>query len=79
MCLILLVVFAVMAVQAFAAAADWTFGTLYTLIALFFLWLLQNNIKAILIHKGRCSPGGCSLLALLKRADKKPKDQKLGQ
>jgi len=76
-CLILTIVFLVLAVQAFMAS-DWSFFALYSAIALFFVWLLQNNIKAILIHKGRCSPADCTFANLFKRSKKQPDDQKLG-
>ncbi len=76
MCLILTIVFVVLAVQAFIAS-DWPFFALYSAIALFFVWLLQNNVKAILIHKGKCSPGGCSFFDLFKRTKKQPDDEQL--
>jgi len=72
-CLILLVIFSVLAVQAFMAS-DWPFAALYTAIALFFAWLLQNNVKAILKHKGKCGPSGCSFFDLFKRSKKEPDD-----
>ncbi|BDY13768.1 hypothetical protein HCR_20800 [Hydrogenimonas cancrithermarum] len=56
---------------------DWVFAALYGTIATFFIWLLQNNIKAIMRKKGRCSPGRCSLLDLFKRPDKKPENEDL--
>jgi len=59
-------------------ASDWSFFALYSAIALFFVWLLQNNVKAILIHKGRCSPSGCSFFDLFKGSKKQPDDEKLG-
>ena len=78
MCLILTVVFLVLAVQAFIAS-DWPFALLYSVITLFFVWLLQNNVKAILKHKGRCSPDGCSLFDLFKGFKKQPDDGNLGE
>ena len=78
MCLILTVVFLVLAIQAFIAS-DWPFALLYSVIALFFVWLLQNNVKAILKHKGRCSPSGCSFFDLFKGFKKQPDDGDLGE
>ena len=73
MCLILLVVFATLSAQAFMAA-DWTFGALYAAIALFFVWLLQNHVEAILKHKGKCGPSGCSFFDLFKGTKQQPDD-----
>ncbi|WP_456390355.1 hypothetical protein [Hydrogenimonas sp.] len=70
MCLILTVVFLILAVQAFIAS-DWPFALLYSVITLFFVWLLQNNVKAILKHKGRCSPSGCSFFDLFRFKSRK--------
>ena len=77
MCLILTIVFIVLAAQAFMAA-DWAFGALYAAIAIFFVWLLQNNVKAILKHKGKCA-SGCSFFDLFKGTKQQPDDQQLGQ
>ena len=77
MCLILTVVFLVLAGQAFLQS-DWPFAALYSVIALFFVWLLQNNIKAILKHKGKCGPSRCSIFDFFKRAPKQVDDDQLG-
>ncbi len=77
MCLILTVVFLVLSFQAMMDN-EWPFALIYGLLTLFFVWLLQNNVRAVLIHKGRCSPGGCSLFSFFKRSDKKPDDEDLG-
>ncbi len=76
-CLILTVIFITLGVQALLQN-DWPFALLYGAIATFFLWLLQNNIKAILRHRGRCGPKGCSLFDLFKGFQKKKDDDDLG-
>jgi hypothetical protein len=78
LCLILTVLFIVLAAQAFMAA-EWPFAALYAALALFFLWMLLNNVRAILKHKGKCGPSGCSFFDLFKRAKKQPDDEQLGQ
>ena len=59
--------------------SDWPFAALYTLIALAFLWLLQNNVRAVLKHKGRCGPSGCSFFDLFKRTHKRDDHDDLAQ
>ena len=70
MCLILTIVFLLLSVQAFMQN-DWSFALLYSAIAIFFIWLLQNNVKAILKHKGRCGPSGCSFFDLFRSKSRK--------
>ncbi len=80
MCLILTIVFLVLAAGA-VMDHDWTFASLYSAIALFFIWLLQNNVRAVLNKKGRCA-SGCSLSSLfpfLKRAKQQDDHDDLGQ
>jgi len=77
MCLILTILFGLLTIQALIDH-DWSFALLYSVITLFFIWLLVDNIKAVLIHKGQCSSSGCSILDLFKRSKKKPNDKDLG-
>ncbi|RUM43808.1 MAG: hypothetical protein DSY46_07265 [Hydrogenimonas sp.] len=76
MCLILTILFIVLGIQAIIDH-NWSFAALYGAITLFFIWLLVDNIKAVLIHKGQCSSSGCSIFDLLKRSKKKPNDKDL--
>ncbi|WP_353662179.1 hypothetical protein [Hydrogenimonas sp. SS33] len=76
MCLILTIVFIVLAVQA-AMTGEWAFTALYGTIALFFVWLLQRNVRTVLAMKGRCGPSGCSFFDLFKRPEKQIDDAKL--
>lgn len=73
MCLILTILFLVLSINS-AMNEEWPFTLLYSALSLFFIWLLVNNIKAVLKYKGRCSPDGCSLFDLFKRADKQSDD-----
>ncbi len=75
MCLIIAIVFLVLAVQS-VMGGEWLFAALYGAVALFFLWLLQNNVKAVMRHKGRCGPS-CSFLDLFKRPKKPEENQPL--
>ena len=77
MCLILAVLFLVLAVQA-AMQGAWGFLALYGVLALLFVALLINNVKAVMRHKGKCGPGGCSFFDLFKGFQKKKDNDDLG-
>ena len=73
MCLILTVVFLFLSIQA-AIENDWPFTVLYSLLSIFFIWLLVNNIRAVLKHRGKCANSGCSPFNIFKRSQKKGYD-----
>ena len=77
MCLILTVLFLVLAVQA-AMQGMWGLFSLYALLTLLFSALLVNNVKAVMRHKDRCGPDGCSFFDLFKGLQKKKDNDELG-
>ena len=77
MCLILTLLFLVLATQA-AMQGAWGSFALYGVLALLFAALLVNNVKAVLRHKGKCGPDGCSVFDFFKRAPKQVDDDQLG-
>jgi len=77
LCLILTTLFLVLSIQS-AINKEWPFTLLYSALSIFFIFLIVNNIKALLKRKDGCSSGGCTFFDLFKRADKQKDDRDLG-